>query len=74
MPLSQVDELICEHLAVPVSERTYAFGWFDSIGLMLAIGKTFDDVIADDDFSGPMREIACFLRDNFTSHAWYQRN
>ena len=39
----QIDEEICAHLGVPVHPTKYVHGWYDTIGLCLAMGKTFDE-------------------------------
>jgi hypothetical protein len=42
--LIAVDEMLCEHLGVEPDEKEWHWGWMDTVGLSLAMGKTFDEV------------------------------
>ena len=68
---SKIDEDICAHLGVEVDPVEYVHGWYDSIGLGLAVGKSFDEML--EIFKEPETiKIVNFLKDHYTSDAWYE--
>ena len=71
--LASVDEAICEHLGVPVHPTRYVRGWYDTIGLGLAMGKPLSrirEIYSDDP---AMLRIASFLEEHYTVDAWAER-
>lgn len=77
MPLAKVDELVCAHLGAPVHPTKYCCWWFDAVGFLLAMGRSFDDIIASVDFadwSEELQKITHYLKANFTANAWAQRH
>lgn len=87
--LSDVDDEICRHFRVKVDEKEYYVHWYSVIGLRLSLGLSFDQIevclnqwIATDcldrDYERAehwrqVRNVNAFLRENYTSDAWYER-
>lgn len=70
--LATVDEELCGLLERPVDEKFYVCGWFDSIGLALALGKTWDEQREIFKDSPEAQKIITYLEANYTANAWYQ--
>jgi hypothetical protein len=81
--LASLDEELCSMLGVEVHPTQYAVHWFDTIGLMLALGRTLPECVermagraalpnADEDDHHRLA-IAQYLCDGFTSNAWCER-
>lgn len=66
-----IDEELCDHFEVPIHPKNWLHHWYDVIGLSLATGRTFDEIISETD--GQLNEIARYLRDHYISNAWYSR-
>ena len=69
---NDIDIELCEHFNTPVDDVRYFMEWYDTIGLALAMGKTWDEM--NDIFKGSniTLEIIAYLRKNYTADAWYQ--
>jgi len=73
-----LDEDLCNHFGVPVHPDEYYLGWYDFVGLRLAMGKTFDDMrqyLSTSDhteWSMKMLAIVDYIDDHCTSDAWYE--
>jgi hypothetical protein len=73
---TEIDEAICAHFGWPVDPVKYAYWWYDIIGLRLACGQGWDEIIAavsDEEFP-ELGNIARWLKENYTSDAWHQRH
>ena len=83
LPLSTVDEELCKHLDVPIDAINYHYDWYDSIGLRLAVGKTFPEIEQEYlkyqeeaketkalEYYNHMLKIINFLSNNFVSNNW----
>ncbi len=70
MSLNKIDEMICNHLNVPVDEVKYVHGWFDSIGFSLACGRNWEQVRENFSDCPELMPIIDFLEENFTSDSW----
>lgn len=82
--LQQIDAEICEHFQVPCDAEHWCNNWYNYIGFMLAIGKSwkwlYDDMLGEclsQPYASPgfkhwsfMLDILCFLEKEFTSDAW----
>lgn len=78
----EVDGAICAYLEVPMSETKYCCGWYDYIGLLLAMGKSFAEIadglqrdIAEGKataWTWTMLRINHFLCENYSSDAWWE--
>ena len=64
--LAAVDEAICAHLDIPCDKTFYAHGWYDTIGFLLACGRSFDQIKV----RGELEQIRRFLAANYTSDCW----
>lgn len=73
--LQKVDEMICAHFDVPVDPNYWIGNWYGTIGMMLAIGRTFEDCYYDifKDSNDGFKEMIQFLDDNFTTNCWTER-
>jgi hypothetical protein len=74
VPLNQVDEEMCRHFDAPCDEHRYYWYWYDVIGYDLAMGDTFDEIIARYPTAYPeapeLVAIARWLQANFTTRSW----
>jgi len=70
--LNAIDEHICKHFNVPIDDKKYYWGWYNTIGLALAMGKTWNEMfdIFEDDRT---LEIVTFLSEHYTPDAWCER-
>jgi hypothetical protein len=72
-----IDDRICEMFGVTPDPKSYFAGWYDSIGLRLAIGRSFTEIIeefakVDADWARQHHKIAVWLNEHYTSDAWYE--
>lgn len=42
---NKIDDFICNHFNQPIDEHKYYNSWYDFIGLHLACGKSFSEII-----------------------------
>ena len=66
--LQHVDCCICQALDIPFSEDRWAAGWYDSVGLLLAVGKSFEEIM--DIVTGDRRRICAYLNEHYTTDSW----
>lgn len=71
--LTTVDEEICRALDEEVDEKLWCRNWYNIVGLLLACGKSFDDIREICSDTPAIVEVVNFLADNFVSDAWYSR-
>lgn len=72
-----IDDKLCEHFGVTPDKEKYMNGWYDSIGLRLAIGRSFFEIQEEfDEIDEPWAkrhyEIAVWLDNHYTADAWYE--
>ena len=67
-----IDEKLCAHMGVEPHPKNYLYGWYDSIGLGLAMGKTWDEMRTWWDDNSPMQKVINYLEERYTPDAWYQ--
>lgn len=81
----QVDNAICQNLDLPWDADRYACEWYDSIGLRIALGKSFQEIA--DEFKSALTDrpeqfrewyynmlrINHYLLENYTTEAWFGR-
>lgn len=78
---AEIDDAICKELNVPMSETKYYLGWYDFIGLSLALGSSFDkirqslrpkehDTPDDLHWAEQMLKIVDYLDEHYVSNAW----
>jgi len=68
--LALIDEELCAHLGVEVHPQYWVHGWYNTIGLMLSVGKSWDEgreIFKDSDVLLP---IIDYLEANFITDAW----
>ncbi len=76
VPLEIVDEEICKALGKSVHPTEYYMGWYDSIGLMLACGKTFEEIESlanswyPESEESPILDVIKFMKENYISSSW----
>ena len=68
--LHDVDRVICEKLGIECSEKKWAFGWYSIIGLLFAMGKTFDEV-REVLGSSELLLVLDVLEENYTVNSWH---
>lgn len=78
----EIDEAMCLALGQPVDAEKYLWGWYDSIGLRLACGQSFQTMIdrweqdkegADEAFrafADRQISMAKWLDANYSSDSW----
>ena len=66
-----IDNELCAAFGVVPDEVQYYLGWYDSIGLMLAIGKSFADMRVIWAGDTEILKVVDWLDEHFTSDAWY---
>ena len=80
---SVIDNEICAHLGVQPHPVYYHNGWYDSIGLSIACGKTIPQLIeqtqqdiakdnGNNDYYVTHLAILNYLSEHFVSNAWYE--
>ena len=67
--LVKVDEEICAAMNMLVDDKWWCCGWYDSIGLSIAIGKDWDWMRNHFDSPETMA-IIDFLEENYVTDAW----
>jgi hypothetical protein len=70
VPLALIDEELCAHLGVEVDNKFWLHGWYNCIGMMLAIGKSFDECREIFKESSELQPIIDYLDTNFITDAW----
>lgn len=72
---SVMDDELRAHLGVAPHPTSYYRGWYDAIGLAVAMGvsleKQLETAKANPQIDAEELKIYEFLNDNFTSDAWY---
>lgn len=71
--LATIDEKLCAYLGVPVDPKYYAHGWYDIIGLLLAIGKPWDDIRSSLSDAPTLLQITDWLEANYIPACWAER-
>lgn len=84
--LQEVDNRLWREVGkVEPDPKKWFRGWYNTIGLKLALGKSFEEIRKDfwsygrkstdeeeRDYYADMMEVSDFLQDNYTANAWYQ--
>ena|SRR5258707_9341031 len=77
-----IDEAMCAALGQPCDPEKYLWGWYDTIGLRLALGSSFEKMISEwedarDGANGSgnayidrMIQMAQWLSANYVSDSW----
>lgn len=84
VPLNTIDEEICAYMELPVHDTLYCHDWFNTIGLKLAMGRSFDYIIGwyegasmktkgeDSEYYDTLLKIAEFLNERFSANSWHE--
>lgn len=68
---ADIDDALREHFGEPPSEDSYLDGWYDTIGLALALGHSWEHMRTY--FEGDMTlKIIDYLEVNYKANAWSQ--
>lgn len=80
--LQKVDDELRVAFEQPPDPENWLGGWYNYIGLCLAVGNSFEEIIADFDqrvandptdyWAKDMADIARWLNEHYTSDAWYE--
>ena len=68
--LSDIDDKMREYFVVPPNATEWYQGWYDSVGLMLACGQTFDQIRK---ICPLMGAIVDWLDMHYVAEAWSER-
>jgi hypothetical protein len=79
--LSQIDNEMCQAFGIVPNPGQYYHTWVDTIGLKLALGQSFDEIIRETkegmneypdsaSYYETKLKIAEYLNENFISAAW----
>ena len=67
-----LDKAICHRFEIPFDEKQWAMGWYNTIALLGALGKSGPEIV---DILGPdnkLYHIAAWMSDNYLTEAWYE--
>jgi hypothetical protein len=79
--LADVDVELCGVLNVPVHAKFWVRSWYDTIGLLIALGNQLGstelrkkalDIYEEGEPREDITKILDYLETNYTSDAWYQ--
>ena len=70
--LNDIDKELCELLNEPFSTQYYVAAWYDTIGLCLAIGHSWDKMRETFEGSEKLQKVIDYLEENYTTDAWYE--
>jgi len=69
---SAIDDELCAHLDIQPDPEKYYLGWYDSIGLGLAMDKDWDELRSWWEETSRMQKVIDYLEKNYLANAWYQ--
>lgn len=77
----EIDALMCAHFGKEVSPTKYLLSWYDSVGLLLACGKSFEEIrttytelqaeYPEDTWPTETLNIINWLDDNYVANCWW---
>ena len=65
-----IDVEICNHFGVEVDDVKWYCDWYDCIGVLLATGRTFQQVKEVHHSWKELCKVVDFLEDNYTTRSW----
>lgn len=74
-PLVQIDDELCREVGhrEPDDSNQWFCNWYNSVGLALACGRSFDDLVEDyKDEPEIAKNIISYLESNFIPKCWYE--
>ena len=72
---SDIDAELCSHFNQPCDPVKYLAGWYDAIGLSIALGQSIDQIITryeNTEYTG-LYFIAMYLKEHYVPDTWYSR-
>jgi len=70
--LVAVDEALCRMANVDPDPQVYYMGWVDTVGLLLACGRPWEEIRKTYEGSA-LEEVCAFLQMHYDVRAWYVR-
>ena len=70
--MQNVDRRICEHLGQPVHPTRWCVNWYNTVGLLLAMGKTWDDMREIYDPNSVAQIVIDFLEIDYRTDSWHE--
>ena len=68
VPFAQIDDEMRTHFDEPPDDKAYLGGWYDTIGLSLAMGHSWDKM--REIFSPGTCKLVDYLEERYTPDAW----
>jgi hypothetical protein len=74
-PFQDIDNEICQNLGLEWDNDKYTHHWYDSIGLRLAIGQSWDEIVDEyksrgGDCPWVLVSIVAYLREHYLVENW----
>jgi len=66
---AEIDDEMREHFGAPADAENWYLGWYDTIGLLLALGKTWDEIRTT---LPTLSHIVDYLEERYIPNAWYE--
>lgn len=66
----EIDEKLCANFDWPVDPVSYAYSWYDILGLGLACGRSFEDLRGYCTDEPELLQIIDWLDEHYTSDSW----
>lgn len=73
--LYQVDDDLRKHFGAEPDKRHWFLNWYNSVGLLLSIGKTWGeifDALIDEDSDQILGEVILYMMMKYDSESWYE--
>ena len=67
-----IDNDMRKHFNQPDDPDKYLWGWYDIIGLGLALGNSWDELRSINATYPEMLDVIDYLEERYTPDAWYQ--
>ena len=71
--LRDVDDAMREHFGAPPDDENWYCNWYNSIGILFSLGRTFEQIkeVFDEDDT-ETRGIIDWIEANYTVDSWYE--
>jgi hypothetical protein len=67
-----IDDEMRAHFGEPPDAERWLWGWYDSIGLALACGKTWDEIRKLFEDSPELLKVVDYLEERYVSDCWFE--
>lgn len=71
---ADIDDRMREHFGVEPDSEKFYLSWYDTVGLALALGRSWDEIKALDFWSDDEIAMIAWLSTNYTPDAWSGRH